>query len=184
MSFDKVVYDLNAHRISCASYPENAVDTPTPDKPPSPPPTDPPKLDDQLCFALYSAGLALTKVYRPILEALELTYPQYLAMMVLWERDDITVNALGAQLRLDSGTLTPLLKRLEGRGLLERRRDPDDERRVRVVLTEAGRALGTRAAGIPLAIGTAAGLSRADAVEERERLVALRDRLETFLAGA
>lgn len=146
------------------------------------PPSAPPKLDEQLCFALYSAGLALTKVYRPILEALDLTYPQYLAMMALWESDDITVNALGARLRLDSGTLTPLLKRLEARGLLERRRDPEDERRVRVVLTEAGRALGIQAAGIPVAIGKAAGMTRADAVEERERLVALRDRLEAFLA--
>lgn len=158
------------------------MDHPTPDRPPSPHKAHPPKLDDQLCFALYSAGLALTKVYRPILEALDLTYPQYLAMMALWERDDITVNALGDQLRLDSGTLTPLLKRLEGRGLLQRRRDPEDERRVRVVLTEAGRALGAQAADIPLAIGKAAGMSRAEAAQERERLVALRDRLEAFLA--
>lgn len=158
------------------------MDHPPPDRPTSPPKAHPPKLDDQLCFALYSAGLALTKVYRPILEALDLTYPQYLAMMALWERDDITVNALGAQLRLDSGTLTPLLKRLEGRGLLQRRRDPEDERRVRVVLTEAGRALGAQAADIPLAIGKAAGMSRAEATQERARLVALRDRLEAFLA--
>lgn len=158
------------------------MDHPTPDRPPLPHKAHPPKLDDQLCFALYSAGLALTKVYRPILEALDLTYPQYLAMMALWERDDITVNALGAQLRLDSGTLTPLLKRLEGRGLLQRRRDPEDERRVRVVLSEAGRALGAQAADIPLAIGKAAGMSRAEAAQERERLVALRDRLEAFLA--
>lgn len=158
------------------------MDHPTPDRPTSPPKAHPPKLDDQLCFALYSAGLALTKVYRPILEALDLTYPQYLAMMALWERDDITVNALGAQLRLDSGTLTPLLKRLEGRGMLQRRRDPEDERRVRVVLTETGRALGAQAADIPLAIGKAAGMSRAEAAQERERLVALRDRLEAFLA--
>lgn len=155
------------------------MDHPTPDIP-----ATPPKLDDQLCFALYSAGLALTKAYRPILETLDLTYPQYLAMMVLWESDDIPVNALGARLRLDSGTLTPLLKRLEGRGLVLRRRDPADERRVRVVLTEAGRALGSRAAEIPRAIGTAAGLSRGDAEAERARLVALRDRLEAFLAPA
>lgn len=155
------------------------------DDPTSPLPTAtpsvPPKLDDQLCFALYSAGLALTKVYRPILEALELTYPQYLAMMALWERDDITVNALGAQLRLDSGTLTPLLKRLEARGLLERRRDATDERRVRVGLTEAGRALGTRASEIPLAVGKAVGMTGDEARGERDRLVALRDRLEAFL---
>ena len=141
----------------------------------------PPRLDDQLCFALYSAGLALTKVYRPVLEALDLTYPQYLAMMVLWEKDDITVNALGEKLRLDSGTLTPLLKRLEGRGLLQRRRDPQDERRVRVELTDGGRDLGRRAAEIPITIGKATGFTRTDAQEERDRLLALRDRLEAFL---
>ena len=160
------------------------MDEQTPPLPTAGPPATssaPPKLDDQLCFALYSAGLALTKVYRPILEALDLTYPQYLAMMALWERDDIPVNALGAQLRLDSGTLTPLLKRLEARGLLQRRRDPEDERRVRVVLTEAGRSLGARASDIPLAIGQAAGMNREDARAERDRLVALRDRLEAFL---
>ncbi|MDF1792023.1 MAG: MarR family transcriptional regulator [Thalassobaculaceae bacterium] len=147
----------------------------------SPPTAAPPKLDDQLCFALYSAGLALTKVYRPVLEALDLTYPQYLAMLCLWEADDVTVNALGARLRLDSGTLTPLLKRLEGRGLIVRRRDPGDERRVRVALTETGRALGDRASDIPLRIGEASGLSREEARAERRRLVALRDRLEAWL---
>lgn len=141
-----------------------------------------PRLDDQLCFALYSAGLALTKVYRPILDALELTYPQYLVMMCLWETDGVTVNALGARLRLDSGTLTPLLKRLETRGLLARRRDPEDERRVRVTLTGAGRALGDQAAGIPVQIGEASGLTREEAREERDRLVTLRDRLEAWLS--
>ena len=107
--------------------------------------TDQPKLslrlDDQLCFALYSASHLMTKAYRPMLTALGLTYPQYLALLVLWEADDLTVGALGERLYLDSGTLTPLLKQLEAQGLVERRRDPADERQVRIRLTEAGRAL-------------------------------------------
>ncbi len=107
--------------------------------------TDQPKLslrlDDQLCFALYSASHLMTKAYRPMLSALGLTYPQYLALLVLWEADDLTVGALGERLFLDSGTLTPLLKRMEAQGLVERRRDPADERQVRIRLTEAGRAL-------------------------------------------
>ncbi|PWR22558.1 MarR family winged helix-turn-helix transcriptional regulator [Zavarzinia aquatilis] len=107
--------------------------------------TDQPKLslrlDDQLCFALYSASHLMTKAYRPMLTALGLTYPQYLALLVLWEADDLTVGALGERLFLDSGTLTPLLKRMEAQGLVERRRDPADERQVRIRLTETGRAL-------------------------------------------
>lgn len=141
----------------------------------------PPTLDDQLCFALYSAGLALTKVYRPILDELDLTYPQYLVMMCLWERDDVAVRDLGDRLHLDSGTLTPLLKRLEARGLLRRVRDPEDERRVLIGLTDPGRALGERAAGIPAKIGAAAGLSPEEAHAERNRLVTLRDQLQAWL---
>ena len=99
------------------------------------------RLDDQLCFALYSASHLMTRAYRPMLAAIGLTYPQYLAMLVLWEADDLTVGALGERLFLDSGTLTPLLKRLEALGHVERRRDPADERQVRVRLTESGRAL-------------------------------------------
>lgn len=106
---------------------------------------DMPRLDDQLCFALYAATRAMTRAYRPALEALQITYPQYLVMLVLWEQDDLSVSALGERLMLDSGTLTPLLKRLEQRGLLTRRRADEDERRVQVVLTDEGRALGERA---------------------------------------
>lgn len=106
---------------------------------------DTPRLDDQLCFALYAATRAMTRVYRPLLDALELTYPQYLVMLVLWEGDDLSVSALGERLMLDSGTLTPLLKRLEQRGLIARRRDDEDERRVQIILTEPGRALSARA---------------------------------------
>lgn len=106
---------------------------------------DTPRLDDQLCFALYAATRAMTRAYRPALEALELTYPQYLVMLVLWEGDDLSVSALGERLMLDSGTLTPLLKRLEQRGLIARSRADEDERRVQIVLTEQGRALRARA---------------------------------------
>jgi len=88
------------------------------------------KLDRQLCFALYSASLAMTKMYKPLLDPLNLTYPQYLAMLVLWERDGLTVSELGQRLQLDSGTLTPLLKRLEANGLIQRQRDNADERSV------------------------------------------------------
>jgi len=107
------------------------------------------RLDHQLCFALYSASLAMTKLYKPLLDAIGLTYPQYLVMLVLWEQDGPTVSALGERLGLDSGTLTPLLKRMEAAGLLRRERDAQDERRVRAVLTPAGQALRARAESIP-----------------------------------
>src|SRR3989338_5795761 len=95
-------------------------------------------LDNQLCFALYSTSLAMTKLYKPLLDELGLTYPQYLAMLVLWEKDGLTVSELGERLFLDSGTLTPLLKRLEVSGLISRIRAVEDERRVHITLTAAG----------------------------------------------
>ncbi len=107
------------------------------------------RLDSQVCFALYSASLAMTKLYKPLLDAVGLTYPQYIAMLALWEQDGITVSELGDRLCLDSGTLTPLLKRMESSGLVARGRDPQDERRVRITLTTAGRALRGRAEAIP-----------------------------------
>jgi len=121
---------------------------PSPSHPhtPSPPQL---RLDNQVCFALYSASLAMTKLYKPLLEAIGLTYPQYLVMLVLWERDGITVSELGERLFLDSGTLTPLLKRLEASALIARLRDVQDERRVRITLTPSGRALRDRAEAIP-----------------------------------
>jgi DNA-binding MarR family transcriptional regulator len=106
-------------------------------------------LDNQLCFALYSASLAMTKLYKPLLETLGMTYPQYLVMLVLWERDGLTVSALGERLSLDSGTLTPLLKRMETAGWLVRRRSVEDERRVLVFVTPLGAQLKTQAATIP-----------------------------------
>ncbi|GAB2584193.1 MarR family transcriptional regulator [Dyella jejuensis] len=106
-------------------------------------------LDEQLCFALYAASRRMTAAYRPLLEALALTYPQYLVMLVLWERDGLTVRELGERLQLDSGTLTPLLKRLEQAGLLGRQRRQSDEREVQITLTEAGHTLHQRAAEVP-----------------------------------
>ena len=98
-------------------------------------------LDRQLCFAVYAATHAITRAYKGLLERLGLTYPQYLVLMVLWEADDQTVKAIGDRLFLDSGTLTPLLKRMEAAGLVNRRRDAADERQVRIALTDAARAL-------------------------------------------
>lgn len=116
-------------------------------------------LDDQLCFALYAASRAVTARYRPLLDALGLTYPQYLVMLVLWEQDSISVRELGAALQLESSTLSPLLKRLEANGLLRRERRPDDERSVALRLTDAGARLRDRATTVPLAIGDAMGLT-------------------------
>lgn len=107
-------------------------------------------LDNQLCFALYSANLALNKLYRQLLAPLNLTYPQYLVMLVLWEQDDITVSDIGERLFLDSATLTPLLKRLESAGLINRHRSRKDERQVAVTLSDAGRHLQQQASGIPM----------------------------------
>lgn len=106
-------------------------------------------LDNQLCFALYSTSLAMTKAYKPLLAALGLTYPQYLVMLVLWEQDDVPVSVLGERLYLDSGTLTPLLKRLEAAGWVRRTRCAQDERRVQIALTEAGRQLKVQATPLP-----------------------------------
>jgi DNA-binding MarR family transcriptional regulator len=106
-------------------------------------------LENQLCFALYSTSLAMTKLYKPLLAALGLTYPQYLVMLVLWEQDDVSVSSLGERLFLDSGTLTPLLKRMEAAGLLVRTRAKDDERRVQIALTPAGHHLKGQAGSVP-----------------------------------
>ena len=109
-------------------------------------------LDNQLCFKLYAASRAVIRAYKPMLDELGLTYPQYLVMLVLWEEDGPTVSVLGERLSLDSGTLTPLLKRMESAGLLQRQRDAQDERRVRIALTPAGQALRAQAEAIPACI--------------------------------
>ena len=132
------------------------------------------QLDHQLCFALYSASLAMTKLYTPLLSALNLTYPQYLVMLVLWERDGLSVSALGERLNLDSGTLTPLLKRMEGAGLLVRQRSSEDERRVHVGLTPAGLQLQTQAAHIPGCMVGQIGLPLNDLVALNQQLKKLR----------
>ena len=138
-------------------------------------------LDNQLCFALHSASLTMTKVYKPHLDALGVTYPQYLVLLVLWEKDGLAVSDLGERLFLDSGTLTPLLKRLQAQGLVDRSRDPQDERRVVIRLTDEGRALKEKAAAIPACILGATGCS----IEELTRLAndikALRQRLSASL---
>lgn len=131
------------------------------------------RLDNQLCFALYGAANRMTRLYRPMLDAMGLTYPQYLAMLVLWENSPQTVGALGDALDLDSSTLTPLLKRLEAGGLVERRRDPGDERRVIVALTDKGRALRDQAERIPEQMVCALDMP-ADTIQTlRERLKVL-----------
>jgi len=134
-------------------------------------------LDGQLCFALYAASLAMTRLYKPLLDPLGLTYPQYLVMLVLWEADGLTVGQVGDRLALDSGTLTPLLKRLEATGLVQRLRDATDERRVLLRLTPAARALKLRAASVPLAIAQASGCTLGEISELTSQLHALRRQL-------
>ena len=135
------------------------------------------QLDNQLCFALYSTSLAMTKVYKPLLAALDLTYPQYLVMLALWQEDGLMVSELGARLFLDSGTLTPLLKRLEAGGLVTRLRDTQDERRVLLRLTATGRRLKARAARIPACIMQATQSSLPELSALTRDLQALRERL-------
>ncbi len=134
-------------------------------------------LDNQLCFALYSASLAMTKLYKPLLAALGLTYPQYLVLLVLWEHGSVTVSELGQRLTLDSGTLTPLLKRMEAAALLQRTRSALDERRVQITLTPAGRKLKARAAKIPACLVRASGRSVPELVGLTRQVRSLRARL-------
>jgi DNA-binding MarR family transcriptional regulator len=142
---------------------------------PSPPEL---QLDNQVCFALYSSSLAMTKLYKPLLDTLGLTYPQYLVMLVLWEQDGLTVSELGERLFLDSGTLTPLLKRLDASGHIARLRDVQDERRVRISLTAAGRALRDRAEAIPQCVLQSSQCTLPELVALTTQLKTLRDRLQ------
>ncbi len=134
-------------------------------------------LDNQLCFALYSASLSMTRLYKPLLDELALTYPQYLVMLALWEADRVTVSDLGTRLSLDSGTLTPLLKRLEATGYLSRMRDVADERRVLIRLTAEGRALRARAVQVPQCLLAASQCSLEELSQLTRQLQALRDRV-------
>jgi len=139
-------------------------------------------LENQFCFALYSSSLAMTKTYKPLLDQLGLTYPQYLVMLVLWKQDQLLVKEIGELLFLDSGTLTPLLKRLEAAGLLKRVRDSEDERQVRITLTASGHALRKTAEAIPAQILCASGLSTDNLSQLRGELQQLRDELNRHLA--
>ena len=134
-------------------------------------------LDNQLCFALYSASLAMTKLYKPLLEEMGLTYPQYLVMLVLWEADGVMVSEIGQRLSLDSGTLTPLLKRLEASGLVSRLRAVEDERRVHIHLTAAGRKLKARAAKVPSCVLAASQCSIPELLQLTGQIRTLRERL-------
>jgi MarR family transcriptional regulator, organic hydroperoxide resistance regulator len=142
-----------------------------------------PKLEQQLCFAIYSTMHAVTKAYQPLLEKLGLTYPQYLAMLVLWEGGDVTVKQLGDRLYLDSGTLTPLLKRLEAMDLVLRARDPKDERRVRLTLSDKGRSLHADAQPVPAQIASAMGRPPENLKAMRKELRKIRNALFDARAG-
>lgn len=136
------------------------------------------KLDNQLCFAVYAASLAMTKAYKPLLSELGLTYPQYLVLLVLWEQDGLQVSELGERLTLDSGTLTPLLKRMEAAGWLQRQRSTTDERRVQVCLSAEGLALKTRAACVPAHMAQALACDLPELRRLTTELHTLRKRLQ------
>ncbi|WP_448610495.1 MarR family winged helix-turn-helix transcriptional regulator [Geodermatophilus sp. URMC 60] len=136
-------------------------------------------LEDQLCFALYAASRAMTARYRPLLDAIGLTYPQYLVMMLLWEEDNQTVGQLGARLSLDSGTLSPLLKRLTTAGLVTRHRRVEDERSVAIALTDAGRALRDKADAISHEIICALDLDREEFADLKAKLNLITERVTT-----
>ncbi len=138
-------------------------------------------LGNQLCFAVYSAGHAFNRAYKPLLDRLGLTYPQYLVMLVLWERDGVPVKDIGERLLLDSGTLTPLLKRLEAAELVKRSRSTEDERQVLIALTSRGQALKEKARKVPEGILAASNCSVAELLAMKNELVALRDRLNAAL---
>jgi DNA-binding MarR family transcriptional regulator len=140
------------------------------------------KLDDQLCFSIYAASHAFTRFYKPLLEPLGLTYPQYLVLLTLWEQDGLPLKTIGGRLGLDSGTLTPLLKRMEEAGLLTRQRDRDDERQMIVRLTAKGKRLETRAAAFPQQIGAASSCSGAELQALTRLMFRLRDDLDAVAA--
>ena len=123
------------------------------------------KLENQLCFPLYAAAREIVKKYRPYLDELDLTYTQYITMMVMWENAEITVKALGKKLYLDSGTMTPVLKSLEAKGYIERKRSATDERSVSAFLTDSGKALKEKAVDIPVKIATCVGLDQGEAMQ-------------------
>ncbi|APQ10233.1 MarR family transcriptional regulator [Pseudomonas oryzihabitans] len=139
---------------------------------------DPLLLDQQLCFSLYSASLAMTQLYKPLLESMGLTFPQYLIMLVLWEHDGLTLKELSNRLRQDSGALTPVVKRLEAAGLVTRRRSTEDERNLSIELTAAGRGLREQANGVNGRVRQVCALGDAGLDDLRETLIMLRSRLD------
>ena len=138
-------------------------------------------LDSQLCFSLYAASIAVNRTYKPLLDKLGLTYPQYLVMLALWERDDVPVKDIGERLFLDSGTLTPLLKRMEVADLIKRTRSTEDERQVLIALTPQGQALKEKARAVPQGILAASACSLGELSAMKKDLVALRERLNAAL---
>lgn len=136
------------------------------------------KLDNQLCFALYACSKEVTRVYKPVLDKFGITYTQYITLLVLWEQDNITVKELGNKLHLDSGTLTPLLKKLENMGLLQRTRDTEDERNVYIKLTEKGLNMKEDALEVPSKMFCSTGISMEEAVDLREKLKVLLNNLD------
>jgi len=139
------------------------------------------RLDNQICFAVYSAAHAFNRVYKPLLDRLGLTYPQYLVMLVLWERDDVPLKEIGEKLFLDSGTLTPLLKRLEAAHLVRRTRSTEDERQVLIALTPQGHARKEKARAVPQSILAASDCTVPELVAMKNEIVALRDRLNAVI---
>ncbi len=137
-----------------------------------------PKLGNQICFPLYVIAKEITGMYRPFLEELDITYSQYLVMMVLWENDGLTVNQIGEKLYLDSGTLTPLLKRLESKSIISRKRKKEDERVVQVFLTEQGKALQKKACEIPAKMKEKLNLSEEDLIELKTSVDKILNKIE------
>jgi DNA-binding MarR family transcriptional regulator len=144
-------------------------------------PVDPLLLGNQICFAVYSTAHAFNRFYKPLLDKLGLTYPQYLVMMVLWEQDGVPIKDIGEKLFLDSGTLTPLLKRMEAADLIKRTRSTQDERQVLIALTPHGHALRERARAVPQAMLASSACSVGELFEMKNELVALRDKLNAAL---
>ena len=142
-----------------------------------------PTLDQQLCFSLYGASLAINRAYKPLLDALEITYPQYLVLSALWETDDLPVGAIGERLGLDSSNVTPLVKRMEGAGLLTRLRNPADERQVVVSLTDAGREMQARSTCLGQTLFQAGGMDVARLIQLNKEVQAFRDSVTRFVSG-
>ncbi len=144
---------------------------------------NPVPLDDQLCYAVYSVGMAIQRVYKPLLDELGLTYPQYLVLNVLWREDKQAVGAIAEKLALESSTLTPLLKRLEAAGLLRRTRNPDDERQVVVALSDQGRALRSKAGCLGDALLATSGQTPEDLANLNRDVRRLRDHIYNQIGG-